>query len=201
MATRKETLKRKTALVQQIRRDYKNGELLPGEMLPPVRELADKFGLSKRVVNEELQKLASEGWIFTVPRKGIFVSGDAGTSPRFLDHAVVVLSGADRPNPKHRQSGWLDYVAYGALKEIHARGLHSIVLHPDRLCAEVLERLAPEQPYGVVVPEMDGEVMQDYGKVLREKGVRVVMNSDDPRVSDFPRIVPDHVKGAALLTQ
>ena len=202
MATRKETGQRKLAFVQQIRREYQSGELLPGEMLPPVRVLAKQYGLSKRLVNEALQTLAAtEGWIVTVPRKGIFVAEQAGASRRFLDHAVIVLSADTRPQPTHRQTGWVDHVAYGALKEIHALGLHSVVLHPDRLCAEVLERLAPEQPYGVAMPETEPDLMLQYGEVMRASGVRVVINSDDPRLSAYDRVTSDHEAGAYQLTR
>jgi len=200
MATRKETGERKAILAQAIRREYRSGTLAPGEMLPPVRALATRYGLSKRIVNDELQKLAEEGWLRTIPRVGIFVREDLNASRRFLDHAVVVLTAAERPHPDHRQSGWLDHVPSGALREIHQRGLHSVVLHPERLCGEVIERLAVEQPYGVVIPEMDVAVMKEYGELLRAQGVRVVMNSNDPQLELFDRVSSDQAQGAYELT-
>lgn len=203
MATRKETGKRKEILAQAIRRDYHSGTLVPGEMLPPVRVLASRYGLSKRVVNDELQKLAEEGWLRTVPRVGIFVRDDPQGSRRILDHAVVVLTSTEptQPHQNQHQSGWADNVSYGALREIHARGLHSIVLHPNRLCGEVIERLALEQPYGVIIPEMRASVMQMYGEMLRAQGVRAVMLGNDGHLATFDRVSSDHVQGGYLLTK
>lgn len=203
MATRKETGKRKEILSQAIRREYHSGVLVPGEMLPPVRALASRYGLSKRVVNDELQKLAEEGWLRTVPRVGIFVRDEPQSSRRFLDHAVVVLTSAEpsQPHQDQHQSGWADHVSYGALREIHACGLHSIALHPNRLCGEVIERIALDQPYGVIIPEIQPSAMQMYGELLRAQGVRVVMFGNDQRLASFDRVSSDHVQGGYVLTK
>lgn len=203
MATRKETGKRKELFAQAMRRDYRSGVLVPGEMLPPVRTLASQFGLSRRVVNDELQKLAGEGWLRCVPRVGIFVRDDLQSSRRILDHAVVVLTSAEPSQPDNNQveSGWADHLAFGALREIHAHGMHSIVLHPKRLCGEVIERLALEQPYGVVIPEIWPSPMHLYGELLQAQGVPVVMLGNDTRLAGFDRVSSDHVQGSYLLTR
>lgn len=204
MATRKETAKRKSSLVQEIRRKYRTGVLAPGEMLPSVRTLATRHGLSKRVVNNELHKLAAEGWLSMVPRVGIYVR-DRERSQRFLDHSVVVIADVDQPAATHKQTGWTDHVAYGCLREVHRRSLHSIMMHPRRISDEVVERLADEHPYGAVIPEMAIVTeIQDtvrYAEMLSERGVHVVLNGNEPAFVNFHRVSSDHCKGAYELTR
>lgn len=198
MATHQETGKRKAALVRELRRDFAQGELSPGAMLPPVRELAARFGISRRLVHDELQKLSGEGWLETVPRVGIFVR-EAAPVRRFLDHAVVVLSSIPQPNSSHRQSGWLDHVSAGALAEIHRRGLHCVSLHPDRVCQSSLQRLAQDAPLGVVIPEAENSLV--YARLVRSHGVRVVVSGEDEELGEFDRVVSDHEEGSYQLTR
>jgi GntR family negative regulator for fad regulon and positive regulator of fabA len=40
-----------------------DGELAPGDSLPPERELAEEIGVTRPTLREALQRLASEGWI------------------------------------------------------------------------------------------------------------------------------------------
>lgn len=198
MATRKETAHRKLSLVEELRRDYRSGRLVPGEMLPPVRLLATRFGISRRIVNDEVQKLAEEGWLHSVPRVGIFVRKPESTGFRLMDHAVVVISSLTREGNANTK-GSLDGITEGVIREIHRQGLHSVLMHPDRLCGEMVDRVAKEQPYGAIVPEMGDP--RRYGEILRQAGVRVVMYGDDAGIHGFDRVKSDQERGAYELTR
>lgn len=50
------------------------GEIKPGDRLPPLRELAEKYGVSRSVVNASVAELESLGYITVRPRKGIIVN-------------------------------------------------------------------------------------------------------------------------------
>lgn len=73
MASRSEIQKRRAALQDYLRLALRNGTLLPGQILPTVRMLAEQFKLSLSVANQSLQELADEGLLYTVPRLGTFV--------------------------------------------------------------------------------------------------------------------------------
>ena len=63
----------KERFVQEIQRKIFAGELLPGEQLPPERELAAQMGISRSLVNVGILDLESKGFVDVVPRTGTFV--------------------------------------------------------------------------------------------------------------------------------
>ena len=68
----KETLMEQ--LYRSIRRDIMNGVLKAGEKLPSKRNFAANLGVSTITVENAYAQLAAEGYIYTLPRKGCFVS-------------------------------------------------------------------------------------------------------------------------------
>jgi GntR family transcriptional repressor for pyruvate dehydrogenase complex len=54
-----------TQIAEQIRTSVLAGEFNPGEKLPPERELAEMFGVSRPSVREALNILASSGLVET----------------------------------------------------------------------------------------------------------------------------------------
>jgi GntR family transcriptional regulator len=60
-----------------------NGELHPGDRLPPVRKLATDLGVHFNTVAEAYRNLAEEGWLEIVRRSGARVI--AREVPRSLD--------------------------------------------------------------------------------------------------------------------
>jgi len=63
----------KERFVREIQRKIFSGELLPGEQLPPERELAAQMGLSRSLVNVGILDLESKGFVRIEPRHGTFV--------------------------------------------------------------------------------------------------------------------------------
>ena len=57
MATRAEIAARKQALLTELREFHASGRAHSGSPVPPVRELSEKFNLSKRIVSQELEIL------------------------------------------------------------------------------------------------------------------------------------------------
>ena len=57
-----------------IRRMVVSGVLMPDEKLPSVRELASQGSVNPNTVQRAYRELESEGYIYSVPGKGSFVS-------------------------------------------------------------------------------------------------------------------------------
>lgn len=57
-----------------IREDIKNGVLSGDEKLPSKRSLADNLGVSTITVEKAYDQLISEGYIYSIPQKGYYVS-------------------------------------------------------------------------------------------------------------------------------
>ena len=76
MATEFEKIDRtglKERFVREVQRKIFAGELLPGEQLPPERELAAQMGISRSLINVGILDLESKGFVEVVPRTGTFV--------------------------------------------------------------------------------------------------------------------------------
>lgn len=62
----------------QISRFIDTGILKPGDKLPSVRSMAEDLGINPNTVMKAYQELEKNGYIYTLNKKGVFVSGDAG---------------------------------------------------------------------------------------------------------------------------
>lgn len=83
LATKSEVQKRRIALRQFLCQSLGTGELMPGQILPSVRELAERFQLSLSVVNNAIKELAQEGLLYSVPRVGTFAGQPQAHSSEF----------------------------------------------------------------------------------------------------------------------
>jgi GntR family transcriptional regulator len=57
-----------------ILRAIQEGELSPLAQMPSIAELSQTTGVSRMTVRHALEALVNEGWLYTVPGKGTFVS-------------------------------------------------------------------------------------------------------------------------------
>ncbi|MFE5208792.1 GntR family transcriptional regulator [Streptomyces sp. NPDC056600] len=63
-----------------IRKEIRAGRLKPGEQLPSLRELQDRFGIANMTMRAALNLLREEGLIYTIQGRGSFVA-DVGELP------------------------------------------------------------------------------------------------------------------------
>ena len=59
------------------------GELLPGEQVPSMAQLADSYGISRGTARRVLTTLRDEGYVYVTPGWGTFVVDDP---PRPREH-------------------------------------------------------------------------------------------------------------------
>jgi GntR family transcriptional repressor for pyruvate dehydrogenase complex len=61
-------------IVEQIQQSVLLGELKPGDQLPPERELAERFGVSRTAVREAIKALREKGLVEAYAGRGTFVT-------------------------------------------------------------------------------------------------------------------------------
>ena len=71
-----------------------SGACSPGDRLPPEREMARRFGVSRTVVREAIRALASRGVVSVRPGSGVFVAG-AHASAATESLRLLVLGSAE----------------------------------------------------------------------------------------------------------
>ncbi len=87
MASRRETEQRRASLRDDLRAACRNGTLAPGEIVPSVRDLADRYEISVKVVRQALEQLVGEGVLYTIERQGTF----AGQQTRHASEFFLLL--------------------------------------------------------------------------------------------------------------
>ena len=80
-------------LYKDIRDDIKSGTLKAGEKLPSKRTLAKNLGVSTITVESAYAQLISEGYVYSLPKRGYFVAK--------LD-APIKAAPAEKPQPAAR---------------------------------------------------------------------------------------------------
>jgi len=68
-------------LRDRVRTHIERGRLLPGDRLPPVREMADRLGLAPNTVGRAYRALVEDGWLEGRGRAGTFVSATPPIPP------------------------------------------------------------------------------------------------------------------------
>jgi GntR family transcriptional repressor for pyruvate dehydrogenase complex len=78
-------------IVQHVEESIHKGTLKPGDQLPPERELAQQFGVSRTAVREAVKALREKGLVEAYPGRGTFIMDGASYSIRLsLDRMMKV---------------------------------------------------------------------------------------------------------------
>src|SRR5215469_2189649 len=76
-------------IVQQVEESIHKGALKPGDQLPPERELAEQFGVSRTAVREAVKTLREKGLVEAYPGRGTFIlDGSSYTMRQSLDRLM-----------------------------------------------------------------------------------------------------------------
>ncbi|MGQ4415537.1 GntR family transcriptional regulator [Streptomyces sp. SAS_269] len=62
----------------ELRREILQGRIKPGEQLPAIRELQERFGVANMTMRSALNVLRDEGLIYTIHGRGSFVADHDG---------------------------------------------------------------------------------------------------------------------------
>ena len=63
-----------------LRHEIASGALAPGDKLPSIRSLAERYGVAPMTAQSAIDMLRSEGLVYTSPGRGTFVRADASSS-------------------------------------------------------------------------------------------------------------------------
>ena len=131
-------------IAEQIRSSILNGEFSPGDKLPPERELAEMFGVSRPSVREALNILAAAGLVESYQGGGTLVKSLVETatgSPLSELIKVEQERALDVIEVRKCMEGWTSYYAAQRALPEDLRRLESIVAEMQRN----LEGIKPSQ--------------------------------------------------------
>ena len=101
-------------IVEKIRKQIHQGQWAKGQELPPVRQLARKWGVSSNTITAAQSLLEQDGTLRRVARKGVFVCDSSE-----LREKPVLLIGHMNQNAKGEN--WSQRVTLGTLEELNRR--------------------------------------------------------------------------------
>lgn len=189
--------------LETIRNWIASGELKPGGVLPPERELATRLDVSLGSIQRALRVLEDEGTLDRHGTRTRTVAQKAPITPGLLDGAVLVMSDCTSMNADPDAYGWAGYVTSGILSALSAQKIHAMVLDPRGLDLSQLDRMLSSGAGGLIVPEVEipGSHPEIWAAHARAVGVPVVLFGDELGCETFDRVVPDHEAGAYELTR
>lgn len=79
-------------IVQQVEESIQNGTLKTGDKLPPERDLAQQFGVSRTAVREAVKTLREKGFVEAYPGRGTFIM-ETSSHPIRLSLGRMVKAG------------------------------------------------------------------------------------------------------------
>jgi GntR family transcriptional repressor for pyruvate dehydrogenase complex len=76
-------------IVQQVEESIHKGALKPGDQLPPERELAEQFGVSRTAVREAVKTLREKGLVEAYPGRGTFITDGSSNTMKQSLHRMM----------------------------------------------------------------------------------------------------------------
>ena len=83
-----------TQIIDSFKEQITAGILRTGDKLPSVRELASDLAINPNTIQRSYRSLEAEGWIFTVPGKGCFVSANGNCQEQERKKLLAVFDEA-----------------------------------------------------------------------------------------------------------
>lgn len=192
--------------LRELRQMIHDGVLAVGESVPTEREIAARLGVSLSSIQRALKTLEHDGLLIKGRGRVRKVATPAATEADagLLSDTVVVMGEEGFKQPiMGPVRGWGAFVAVGALHALGAGGEHTMVVKPQELTLQRMQRLLTGKPHGMVIPEV-AVPNWDYAYwagLCKEANVPVVLFGDEPGNEAFDRVAPDHHQGAYELTR
>ena len=122
--------------VQKIESMIISGELMPGDQLPPARELSARMGVSRPVISAGLIELEKMGFVEIVARQGVYVSDYRKTGS--LDTLTALLN----------YNG-------GVMRDDEVRSLMEVRSANECLCVKLVVERATQDELDGLAPMLD----------------------------------------------
>ncbi len=184
-----------------LRNWIQSDQFIPGEALPSERVLAEHFGIGRGVIRGALRILEKEGVIRSEGLRTRLIVETAKSS-NLLESTIVVVTPRTEPVSGHNSTGWSEFLAQGAIRQIRQSSYDVLILNPERLNDSTLTKLISNPPMGVIIPETgNGLVHIEIAHQFQDHGIAVVTYGGHQGAVQFDRVISDHEGGSYELTK
>ena len=141
-------------IYERIRQDILNGSLAPGEKLPSKRSFAKNNGISTITVQNAYDQLISEGYLFTLPKKGYYVSNISGLilGAKTSEASVVTGCGSAAPDNNNNNNNNNNVLLDLSVNRTDPS------LFPFSVWARIMRGVISEKSAGLMTPSPTGGI-------------------------------------------
>lgn len=180
-------------IVQQIEESILNGTLKPGDQLPPERELALRFGVSRTAVREAVRTLHQRGLVEAYSGRGTFVTNGTSQAIRSsLDLMMKIQPAGPAPLVEVREILEPEIAALAAIRwdEAHLVMMREAIAVMDRERSDGEAFIEADLDFHLALAEAAGNplilsLIDSIGGQLREQRMRIFYVEGGPERGQF----------------
>ena len=180
-------------IVQQIEESILSGALKPGDQLPPERELALRFGVSRTAVREAVRTLHQRGLVEAYSGRGTFVTNGTSQAIRSsLDLMMKIQPAGPAPLVEVREILEPEIAALAAIRweEAHLVMMREAIAVMDRERSDGEAFIEADLDFHLALAEAAGNplilsLIDSIGGQLREQRMRIFYVEGGPERGQF----------------
>ena len=191
-------------VVEAVHQWIKRGEIIEGDPLPTMRQMAQTLNVDKGTVCRAMSSLQDDGLIRREGRRLHWVgrTGSTHKTSGLLSSTVLVLTSIQPVAGGRRNTGWLANVVQGLLTAAQAQQIHTMLVHPATINSDEFDRLIAGRPMGCVIIASGLSSQRDQAilEQLKTSDIPIVLFGEEINSNQHDMVTGDHCKGARQLT-
>ena len=169
-------------IVEEIETRILGGDLQPGEQLPPERELAEQFGVSRTAVREAIKALREKGLVDILAGRGTFITEPTSQAMRHSFGRILRLSHGDGAGDLVAVRELLEpeiaFLAAQRAGEDHLQAMRKAVKAMDAALESPVQFIEADLDFHLALAEGTGNVLIPFlidpiVDLLREQRTRI----------------------------
>ena len=181
-------------IVQQIEESILNGTLKPGDQLPPEREMAVRFGVSRTAVREAVRTLHQRGLVEAYSGRGTFVTNGTSQAIRSSLDLMMKISQPSGPTPLVEVREILEpeiaALAANRWEEVHLAMMREAIAVMDRERSDGEAFIEADLDFHLALAEAAANplilsLIDSIGGLLREQRMRIFYVEGGPERGQF----------------
>ena len=181
-------------IVQQIEESILSGALKPGDQLPPERELAMQFGVSRTAVREAVRTLHQRGLVEAYSGRGTFVTNGTSQAIKSSLDRMMKISQPSGPTPLVEVREILEpeiaALAAARCEEVHLAMMREAIAVMDRERSDGEAFIEADLDFHLALAEAAANplilsLIDSIGELLREQRMRIFYVEGGPERGQF----------------
>ncbi len=186
-------------LKESIREYIDTNDMSPDSQIPSRNELIRTYGVSDVTVRKAIEELTSEGYLYSMQGKGVFVA-DRKAKPLTIGLVISHLRGSDDIYDTNFMTPLTHYIEDEAHR-YNARILLCLDNYNPELERKNLRDLIEREVDGIIIYYIGGDNNLDALRMVQDAGIPLVMMDIHTDQIDTDYVITDNLAGAYHCTK